>query len=184
MILFSQHETELIENFIKSRHSIRNFNGIPVSKELLYKAINLALNCPTACNRQPFKVYVVTKEAKKSIVGESDYNAFYWLYITGDISAYNINEFNDWIVSATIFAGYLSLTLHLYNIGSCIMRKDLVIQTNYNKSVKELCSIPKNEKLILELAVGNYNSPFIAPISNKQNAENLVKIISTHNNGI
>jgi hypothetical protein len=177
-LALSNDDYKIFTQIVKSRHSIRNFNHAPVSIEKLKAAIDLALQCPSACNRQPFKVYILSNKAKSQMIGASEYNADQWLYITGEMDAFHVTEFNDWIVSASIFAGYLSLTLHAVGLGACIMRKDLVVESDYNRSVKKVCHIPNTEKIILEFAVGNYDDDFIAPVSKRKNVDDIIDIIA------
>lgn len=172
---FKSSDIELIETLFKTRHSTRNFLSDEIPKEKLYKAINLALKCPSACNRQPFKVYAVNSIDKVLNISKNlGYSGSMFLFITVPINAYTIGEMNDWIVSPSIFVGYLTLSLHAMGIGSCVVRKDLVVETEYNKAVRKFCKIPKNEKLIIELAIGLYPETYTAPISNRKSAEDIM----------
>ena len=64
--------TELVLN----RQSCRDFNEKQLDKETIDKIISLALNCPSACNSQPWKLYVVTDEEMKKEVASSLQVAF------------------------------------------------------------------------------------------------------------
>jgi nitroreductase len=175
--ILSDEGLDEFNKLIKTRHSIRNFTDQPVDINKIKQAINIALYCPSACNRQPFKVYIVSAAKKNHDIGASQYRASQWLYIAADVDAYDITEYNDWIVSASIFAGYLSLALHAVGLGACIMRKDLVHETDYNKAVRRICNMKKTEKLILEFAVGNYADTFIAPVSRRKTVDDITTII-------
>ena len=175
---FSETEIVTVEKLFNTRHSIRTFADDDVSERVLLKAIDLALRCPSACNRQPFHVYVIDKETKESIGNNEGYSGNKFIFVTGDIRAYTIGEFNDWIVSPSIFVGYLTLALHLYGIESCVIRKDLVCDTEYNKKVKSVCHIPDEEKLILELAIGYVKTDNIVPFSNRHNASEITSFIN------
>lgn len=169
-----------IKELFLSRHSAREFAPNEVDKSKLYEAINLALRCPSACNRQPFRVYVVDAEDKEKYIEKSKgYSGRKFLYVTGLIDAYTLDEINDWIVSPSIFAGYLTLSLHAMGIGSCVVRKDLACNTDYNKAVRKFCNIPVNEKIILELAIGNYAESYVAPVSNRKSFNDCVILCSS-----
>ena len=47
-----------LSELIKSRRSCRNFAEKTINKELLYSIIDTAKNAPSACNSQPWKVYL------------------------------------------------------------------------------------------------------------------------------
>lgn len=175
---FSLDEVVTIEKLFNTRHSIRSFTEEIVPESSLIKAIDLALRCPSACNRQPFHVYVINKETKEKLGNSEGYSGSQFLFVTGDIRAFALGEFNDWIVSPSIFVGYLTLALHLYGIGSCVIRKDLVCDTQFNKAVKGVCNIPNDEKLILELAVGYYKTDNLVPFSNRHKGSEIVSFIS------
>lgn len=44
-------------NFINGRHSVRSFDSTPVPQETLTQVVELAQSAPSACNRQPSRVY-------------------------------------------------------------------------------------------------------------------------------
>lgn len=54
--------TEEIERFFKTRHSIRDFEKTPINEEDLKKALVLAQRAPSACNRQGYRAYVLNHE--------------------------------------------------------------------------------------------------------------------------
>lgn len=163
--VFSSDKIRTFEMIVKSRHSTRNFDNKEIDILKLNEAISLALHCPSACNRQAYNCYIVLDEKRKKIGVEDESAAS--IYITGVIDAYTIDEMLDWIVSPSIFVGYLTLTLHIQGIGGCIYRKDLVRNTEYNKKVKELCNIPDNEQLILEIRIGHYPKTINTAVSNR-----------------
>lgn len=177
--VYTDGEVKFISSVFTSRHSIRKFNESTVDDQVIRKAINLAMSCPSACNRQPYHVYIVDRETKEKFISDnSGIKANKTLYVTGDISAYTPDEFNDWLISPSIFIGYLSLALHVYGIGACIIRKDLVVETEYNNKVRSVCKIPKQEKLIIEIAVGNFDDDIEVPLSKRKNVEDVVTVVN------
>lgn len=159
----SFEQKELIEQFFKSRHSCRDYQDVLVSKDDVNAAIALAMRCPSACNRQVTNCYVYQSKELQTII------------LTTSIRAYDVGEFNDWFVSPSIFAGYLSLTLHLYGIGSCVYRKQLYGHHEYNEQMRKKCNIPDDEMIMLELRFGYYKDEFKVPVSNRHNADDVIK---------
>lgn len=162
----SEEEKKLIEHFFNSRHSVRDYSDEKVKKEDINAAISLAMRCPSACNRQPTKCYVCQFDDQQTII------------ITVNVRAFNCSEFNDWFVSPSIFAAYLSLTLHLYGIGCCIYRKQLYGNDPYNKKMKALCAIPNDEMIVLELKFGYYKDNFSIACSNRANCDDITTFVS------
>ena len=166
------------EKLFNSRHSIRDFDDSEVPLEKIYKAIEMANRCPSACNRQPSHVYLIQQDLWHKYTPDMNqaYNCKQHLLITVSRSAYTIDEINDWIVSASIFAGYLSLSLTAVGIGSCVIKKSLLNDNAY-KQLKRYCGIPDDEKIILEIAIGNYKESFSVPISNRKTIKQLLTIV-------
>ena len=122
-------DKEAVEQLFNTRHSCRDYEERLVSKDDINAAIQLALKCPSACNRQMTNCYVYQSKELQTII------------LTSNIQAYELGEFNDWFVSPSIFAGYLSLSLHLYGIGSCVYRKQLYGHHPYNEKMRKKCKI-------------------------------------------
>lgn len=47
-------------DLVLSRQSCRDFNDKPLEKQVVESIVSLALNAPSACNSQPWKVFIVT----------------------------------------------------------------------------------------------------------------------------
>lgn len=165
---------EWARKFFSTRHSIRDFSDRPIPRETLLQAVQLALMCPSACNRQPFKVYVLEGKRREELGYENIYHADKYLVVTGEINAFTREEYGDWIVSATIFATYLVLALHALGVGSCMMKKELHFGSKYNDMLRMACHIPGNEKIVLEIAAGYCRDEFSVACSNRKPAEDVL----------
>ena len=155
-------QKDVVERFFSTRHSCREFEDRIVSKKDIEAAISLALKCPSACNRQVTRCYVYQSRELQTVI------------LTASIRAYEIGEFNDWFVSPSIFAGYLSLSLHLYGIGSCVYRKQLYGKHPYNEKMRKKCNIPEDEMIICELRFGYYKDEIKVPVSNRHQASDII----------
>ena len=164
--IFTASQKDVIEQFFNSRHSCREFQEKLVSREDIDAAIALALRCPSACNRQVTNCYVYQTKELQTII------------LTTNIRAYDYGEFNDWFVSPSIFAGYLSLALHLYGIGSCVYRKQLYGHHPYNDEMRKKCNIQNDEMIMLELHFGYYKDEFIVPVSNRHRIDDIVSFVN------
>ena len=169
-----QQDAAAVSHLFNSRHSIRDYDDTPVDPAKLESAVELALRAPSACNRQASQVYVLSGEERKKIGGGNTYHADKYLIITGNMGAFKMGELNDWIVSTSIFCGYLSLALHAVGIGSCIFRKDIIRESEYNDAVRRICHIPADEQIILEMAIGNLKEEFRVPVSCRRKAKEIL----------
>lgn len=175
--------TDQIEKLFRTRHSIRAFSGEPVSQEEIKKAIALAQLCPSACNRQCARVYFVDKQKYmtemntdlQGIGGFAD-DAYGFLLVTGRKSAYNLDERNQYLVSASIFAGYLSLALHTYGIASCVVQRSVSPNVRWEK-FKKTNAIAEDEQIVLMLAIGKYKEETRVPISKRFPVDRIYKVL-------
>ena len=62
---------EKFTELVLSRQSCRDFNDKPLESETVMKIARLAMNAPSACNSQPWKMYVVTDGDKVNKVALS-----------------------------------------------------------------------------------------------------------------
>ena len=51
---------KMFETLIKTRQSTREFNDLPLAQETVEKIAKQAMLAPSACNSQPWKMYLVT----------------------------------------------------------------------------------------------------------------------------
>ena len=167
-------QDESVEQLFLSRHSVRDFAGTPIDEAKLERAVTLALRSPSACNRQATQIYVISGDDRVKAGSSNEYHADKYLIITGNMRAFSLSELNDWIVSSSVFCGYLSLALHAEGIGSCIFRKDIVQESKYNDNIKAMCHIPDDEQIILEMAIGNYKDEFNVPVSSRRDASEIL----------
>ena len=171
-----------IEEFICSRHSIRDFDGTPVDDGTLKKALILAQRAPSACNRQGVRAYVLseekTKEYAKDLAGVGGFadQAGRIIMITGKRSSYRPNENNQYIVSAAIYAAYLSLTLHLYGLGACVVQRP-VVWTSIWEEKRISLGIAEDEQLVCLLAVGNLKEEFPVPMSHRLSDSDFIRFL-------
>ena len=56
---------------VNNRQSCRDFNDKPLDKETVEKIARLALKAPSACNSQPWKMYIVTDQLALKAVANS-----------------------------------------------------------------------------------------------------------------
>lgn len=175
-------DTSKIENFFKTRHSVRNFSDRPVDEKIIKKAIKLAQTCPSACNRQGVRVHVIDKEKvgfiveKLNGIGGFAKEIDKMIIVTAKLSSYRFDEINQFIVSSSIFAGYLSLTLHLYGLGSCIIQRPVIWTEEWEKT-KKVYNIPDDEQVVCMLGVGNVIDEFFVPKSHRLSEENFANYI-------
>lgn len=176
---FSSEEKELIDSLFIYRHSVREFTGEKVDNIRLINAIKLAHHCPSACNRQGYRVHIIDKEHFSIFENWFDGIGGFvdqidkFILITGKQSLYRKEEEFQFIVSASVFAGYLTLALQKENIGCCFVQRPVVFNKNWENVLTQL-SIPKDEQVVCSLGIGCLKDEYKAPVSHRIDISNIV----------
>lgn len=177
---YNKNEVAFFERVVSERHSVREFDGSPVPEDLIKKAINLAMLCPSACNRQCYRVNIIHKNNFCRLEGWMDGIGGFaddldkMLLITSRISDYRPSEHLQYIVSPAVFAGYLTLSLQVYGIGCCFIQRPVLPNKKYNE-IANFFSIPEDELAICILGIGNLKPEYKVPVSHRLNYNEIVR---------
>lgn len=177
--LQSNKSSEL-KDIIMRRHSIRDFSTEIIEDRDIYEAVELANQCPSACNRQTTRIYIADKNVvngmKDWLVGIGGFaekvNKF--LIVTGRTSAFNAGEAYQYIVNAGIFVGYLSLCLTEKEIGNCVIQRPLLCPPTWIRFAKEW-GIPSDEQIVCMVALGKSKKSYKVPVSYRLSVEEIVR---------
>ncbi|MGM9858134.1 MAG: nitroreductase family protein [Bacilli bacterium] len=78
-----------VKEVFQKRRSIRSFKNEKISKEYIDLLLHAAMSGPSACNKKPWKFYVITNEHKlselKKVTRFSSYNAPLAIVVCGDL---------------------------------------------------------------------------------------------------
>lgn len=167
----------------KQRRSVRWYKDESVDIKLINKAINIANQAPSACNRQPFKFYtVINKQLVKQVadcamgtVGFS-HNLPIIIAVVGDLSAFPAERDRNVIyIDGSLITMQLMLALETLGLSTCAINwPDIEERDNM---LSELLELPKYERTIMLLAVGHADPDGGIPYSQKKDSSNLVKVI-------
>lgn len=171
-----------MENFLKSRRSVRIYKPEPVSRETLAKLIDIARYAPSGINRQPVKWAVILEPGKVRQIAEAVINWTRVLVKSGSPLAAALSMENlvtawdkgqDWICrgaphlivayalkddrtaaqSATTALTYLELAAASYNLGAC-WAGYVQIAVNSSPDVRKLIGIPSRTECFGVMMVG------------------------------
>ena len=165
------------------RRSVRWFKQQPVPRELLEQAIETASLSPSACNRQPFDIYVVDDpEHLKTAVhlpmgtkGWAD-NIPMFLVFVGDFSSFE-HERDRHVpyIDSSLAAMTLMLALETLGLSSCpINWPDIEPR---EQKMAQLLKLEAWQRPIMCLAVGYADQEGHVAYSQKRTARQLVKYI-------
>ena len=170
---------------VNDRHSLREFDSTPVDRVKLRNAIELAMRCPSACNRQCYRLYILEHEDFQLLsdwiggTGGFDKDLDKLILITGKTSVYKLQEQYQHVVTSSIFAGYLSLTLQANGIGACVIQRSLFPNKSWN-NVKTNLNIPGDEMPVCCIGIGNFKEVSKAPVSYRLGYDEIVTSIKQH----
>lgn len=152
-------DEESVINFIRNRHSVRSYKKEKVSEEIMQEVLELAACAPSACNRQPSKVYWTSdentvSEIDKCVPGNKGFeNAVpNWAIITSDRKMFGRTESLQWYVNGGIFVSYFIQALQLHGIGSCIFQIPITFKTI--PQIRKIANIPQNEAIVCMIGFG------------------------------
>lgn len=153
--------------FWTSRYSVRDFN----EKELIdlstiKKAVALARNTPSPCNRQPWKVYICSSKKTTDLAlslqsGNSGFgHTAQYIVIIGSLLENYVTplELNQCWIDGGMFSSTLIYVLHSFGIGSCCL--NWCVSIDKDKALKKALGLPEGYAISMLLAVGNIKDRF------------------------
>ncbi|PMG75199.1 hypothetical protein BCU83_17875 [Vibrio breoganii] len=157
---FSDKDIKVFDDVLVSRKSVRRFSSQAVEKLQLESAVKLALQSPSACNRQPWFVTHLSKkidvvkalEIQKGNISLAE-NVNELLVIWMDVSrALSAEERGQHFFDGGLFSMNLANALHVRGIASCFLnwaktRKD-------DNDLREYLGISENFKPVTFIAIG------------------------------
>lgn len=170
------------EEFLKCRHSIRNFSAEPVDDETILRTLTISQNTPSVCNRQGWLVHYYGNKSKiRELLSFQNGNAGFTdcidklLIVTVSTKAFTRYEHNQLFIDGGLYSMNLMLALHSVGLGSCPLN---TCMPWYRESrLKQAADIPKHERLIMMIGVGNLLDEFSVAQSEKYPA---VKTLRRH----
>lgn len=150
------------KDLVTSKHSMRKSSDLPITEKEMKDAISLTCTAPSACNRQPCKIYYSLETDKnismsKLVPGNKLFyeDIKYYCLVTADKSLFGGSESYQWYLNSGIFISYFTLALHSLGIGSCIFQ-----WPDYYEKEKEMRQligeISNEESIVAVIGYGHY----------------------------
>lgn len=171
-------------NLVKNRQSCRDFNDLPLEMETIDKILSLATLAPSACNSQPWKMYVITEPEMMNKVARSMQDMFMNKFldkakafiVLGEINAtlkpgaslkFNRNHFVKYDIGQ--LSAYITLSAESLGVSSCI------IGWVNEEKLKKAISMPEEESCAIVIALGYSDIPKRNKVR-KENSEVIIKV--------
>jgi len=157
---FFKYKDSSFADFCLSRHTVRNYSEKDIPISVINECILLAQTSPSACNRQPSRVYIIKhREIIDSFLKLQNGNRGFGflanaiVVFTSDISVFqSIIERNEPYLNSGMFAMTFIYALHHYKIGSCALNWS--VTTEIDLKLRKLLNVPDNELITMTLSCG------------------------------
>ena len=171
------------EAFSNSRKSVRNYASKDLPIEKILKAIELARNTPTSCNRQSNRIYIYTNQQKiqEILKLQGGSRGFLELankliIITNELGVYeSTRERKQGYIDGGIYTMNLLYALHYNKVVCCVLNCGTTKANDLK--IRSLISIRDSEELIVMIACGEAVENFEIASSPRIPTENFIKII-------
>lgn len=156
------------DTLARCRRSCRDYDDREVEEAILLEAIDLALYSPSACNRQPCRVYRVVDPEKKRRVLELQNNRSSWrndasiLIVTAELGMYQgIRERTAAYVDGGLFCMTLAYSLNSRGLGTCML--NLNMRESDHGEMRRILDASESEVLIMMMAFGYTAGEILVP---------------------
>lgn len=171
------------KSFSESRCSVRNYSSEIVPVELLEASISLAINAPSACNRQTTRTHIYTSinKIKRILELQGGNRGFGHLankliIITADVGVYiNPSERNQCFIDGGIFAMNLLYSLHYNGVAACIL--NCSHSPEKDKKMRELCEIKDSQVFIAMISCGFPTDDFKLARSKRHDLDYINRVV-------
>lgn len=154
------------------RRSVRDFTPVPVDDEDIRRAVRIAQQAPSVCNRQAARVHLF--EDQKAIRAALDLQGGFkgyamppkLLLVTTDLSSFLWpKERNQGFVDGGLFMMTLLLGLEQVGLGACPLNTSLT--ADREDGIRKILDIPESEIFISFIAVGHFDPSVLTPRSKR-----------------
>lgn len=146
--------------FSAARHSIRSFTGEPVSIDVIRNALALAESTPSACNRQPWNIWVSTRKDEILKILELQSGARQFkddvacvILVSARVTAFTSTEYHQAYVNGGMYAMNLLYALHYEGLGAVPL--NMGISEQKLKEIYKFCGFEESNLPIMLIAAGD-----------------------------
>lgn len=161
------------------RRSVREFIRKPVSDVDIARAVQIAMQAPSVCNRQGARVHQLTDpQIIESVLDiQGGFSGYKMpprlLLITADLDAFLFAaERHQPFVDGGLFMMSLLLGLTQVGLGSCSL--NTAMGSEKENSIRKIINIPDHEVFICFVAVGHYDEKVLVPRSKRTDVSDVL----------
>lgn len=176
-------DSDVAQRFLTSRRSVRQFDGRPVPEDLLQRAVRIAQQAPSVCNRQSARVFASNDRAKMDeMLRFQNGNRGFGdrlgavIVIASDMRAFtSLGERNQCWVDGGIFAMSMALALHSLQIGACMLNWS--VEPGRDRALRRCLGIDDNYAIITMMGAGFAPDNLVVAASPRRRTEAIVRFV-------
>lgn len=157
---YFRFSTSNFREFSNSRKSIRCFSAACVDKSVIYDALDIARNTPSACNRQSVRVHVYLDRNEINSILEAQggsrgfgHTVGCLIVVTYDQSCYFEGiERNTGLVDGGMYCMNILYALHYKKLAACALNTS--VDSNKDTLLRRLTGIPDEENFVAMIGCG------------------------------
>lgn len=170
----------MFDNLAKARRSVRAYKPDAVPQDILRKAVEMAQLSPSACNRQPSKVYLIsdTEKKEKFLSLQNGNRGFGHLaphvaVLTTDERCYfNAMERHEPYIDSGMFSMSFILALRTFDVGTCCLNWCVTSKTDIQ--AHKMLDIPSSERISMVILLGFIPADCQVPRSVRRDVDNVL----------
>lgn len=174
---------EQLLTLYKRRRSVRWYDEQVVNVDIIKKAVDAATYAPSACNRQPFRFFVVNNPERATIIAKCAMGTAGFaenipcvIAIIGDLSAYPAERDRHVIyIDGSLAAMQLMLAFETLGLSTCPINWPDVEERE--RMLSQELGLAFHERPIMLMSVGYANPEGGVPFSQKKSSDQLVEVI-------
>lgn len=160
-----------------ARRSVRSYSSQVVPQDKIEQAVKLAQLSPSACNRQPCRVYLVRDEArKKALLALQNGNRGFGhlipvlAVITSDSGAFlNASERHEPYLDGGLFSMSFMYALTSQGLATCCL--NWCASPDQDKQLREQLHLTDGEQVLMFMAIGYPEPDTLVPRSPRKSTE-------------
>lgn len=168
------------DELVSVRKSVRSFTSAKVPREIIKHAVSLAQLSPSACNRQPCRIYLITEDIKKNalLALQNGNKGFGHLIpalavITSDSSAFfDASERHEPYVDGGLFSMTLMYALSAQGLATCCL--NWCVSPSNDIALRNILPLVDSEVVIMLMAIGYPEPDVLVPRSARKSTENVL----------
>lgn len=173
---------KFLRELLMERRSVRAYLPTPVSTNILMDAIRDAQQAPSACNRQPCTVMIVSDPSSKAelLSLQNGNRGFGHLaphigVIMSDASGFfDASERHQTYVDGGLFTMALLLSFQARGVSTCCL--NWCVSPEIDDRARRLLKLAPSKRIIMLLALGYAPSDIVAPASPRRQTSDIAEI--------